>query len=442
MKVLHYSLGFPPYRTGGLVRFCIDLMKFQKNCNIEVCMLWPGRIRVFNSKIKVVESIDKLTKLKSYELLNPLPVSLDEGIKEIDQYMKDVDKNYYIEILKRINPNIIHVHTLMGIHKSFFEAAKELKIKLIFTPHDYFGICPKLNFFFDGKVCDDNFQCTNCIECNKKALSRKKIFFLQSRLYRLIKNTRIMKIIRNIHRMNFFKDSNDIKLKKDTYVAKKYMSLRKYYIDIIKEFDLVHFNSELTKEIYFRYVDIKNYKILNISHDRIKDNRVIKNFDDKKLRISYMASTKPYKGFYLLLESLDKIWKKNIFDFRLSVYANTNEKRPYMDVKGNYDIKDLSKIFDKTDVLVAPSIWYETYGYIVVEAISYGVPVIITQNVGAKNIVGKAGIVIKPNNSDELEKVISDIVKNKNILKKMNKETFNCILPNMKNMLTLLEEKK
>ena len=26
MKILHYALGFPPYRSGGLTKMCIDLM--------------------------------------------------------------------------------------------------------------------------------------------------------------------------------------------------------------------------------------------------------------------------------------------------------------------------------------------------------------------------------------------------------------------------------
>jgi hypothetical protein len=25
MKILHYSLGFPPYRTGGLTKYAVDL---------------------------------------------------------------------------------------------------------------------------------------------------------------------------------------------------------------------------------------------------------------------------------------------------------------------------------------------------------------------------------------------------------------------------------
>ena len=44
MRILHYALGFPPWRTGGLTKYCVDLMLTQKEQGYEVALLWPGRI--------------------------------------------------------------------------------------------------------------------------------------------------------------------------------------------------------------------------------------------------------------------------------------------------------------------------------------------------------------------------------------------------------------
>ena len=46
MKILHYSLGFPPYRSGGLTKFCMDLMEQQIKDGHEVALLWPGAIKL------------------------------------------------------------------------------------------------------------------------------------------------------------------------------------------------------------------------------------------------------------------------------------------------------------------------------------------------------------------------------------------------------------
>ena len=57
-------------------------------------------------------------------------------------------------------------------------------------------------------------------------------------------------------------------------------------------------------------------------------------------------------------------------------------------------------------MLVAPSIWYETFGFTVLEALSYGLPVIVSDHVGAKDIVGDNGIIISSGNVDELKNAI------------------------------------
>ena len=80
----------------------------------------------------------------------------------------------------------------------------------------------------------------------------------------------------------------------------------------------------------------------------------------------------------------------------------------------------LEKIFDETDVLVAPSIWYETFGFTVLEALSYGVPVIISGNVGAKDILEEgAGIVIENISPEKLCAALQGLTFDK--LKQMNK---------------------
>ena len=70
------------------------------------------------------------------------------------------------------------------------------------------------------------------------------------------------------------------------------------------------------------------------------------------------------------------------------------------------EVRNLHKRFDKTDVLVAPSIWYETFGFTVLEALSYGVPVIVSDHVGAKDIIGDNGVIVKAGDVSELKNAI------------------------------------
>ena len=83
---------------------------------------------------------------------------------------------------------------------------------------------------------------------------------------------------------------------------------------------------------------------------------------------------------------------------------------PYIKVHDRYTYADLERIFVETDVLICPSVWYETFGYTVLEALSYGVPVIVSNHVGAKDIIpDKGGIIIENMDEEKLYDAIKGL---------------------------------
>ena len=77
---------------------------------------------------------------------------------------------------------------------------------------------------------------------------------------------------------------------------------------------------------------------------------------------------------------------------------------------------------ENIDMVIVPSVWHETFGFTVLEALSYGVPVLVSENVGAKDLIvqEKNGLVTKLE-KHELEASIEKILQNPQILVKMNK---------------------
>lgn len=433
MKILHYSLGFPPYRSGGLTKFCIDLMAYQVKEGHNVGMLWPGRIQIFNKKTKVWdcgEVYQKGQKIQSFEIINPLPVPFDEGIADFSAFTIKGEKSGYIEFLKKFKPDVIHIHTLMGIHKSFFEVAKEQNIRMVFSTHDFYPICPKVTLFRKGEVCNSIQTCLECGACNSTALSLKKIQILQSPLYRKLKDSFMVKKLRKKHRNTYLSES---KVKKETEeeavgTDDDYKKIRRYYYSILKLMDVIHYNSNITKMVYEKVFNLPNNKVLNITHMDVEDNKRKKQFTNDKIQIRYLGAPSGAKGFFILKEALDQLWKENQ-KFYLHIHFEPEDISPYMIVHDRYNYKDLETIFDDTDILIAPSIWYETFGFTVLEALSYGVPVIISGTVGAKDILAKgAGIVIENITSEKILDVIQNLTMQN--LKDMNNE----ILKNQKIM--------
>ena len=449
MKILHYSLGLPPFRSGGLTKYSLDLMKAQVQQNEQVSLLYPGHYNI--SKNTKIISNKKKYGINVYELVNPLPIPLLGGIKNPKLFYQEVDKNIYYNFLNNNKPDIIHIHTLMGIHKEFIDAANELNIKTIFTTHDYFGICPKVNMInHNGKLCENTNDFNKCITCNKNGFGLNKIKVMQSLTYRKVKELGLINQLKKIKKIkNTNKPINEVTNQdnneeniENKILLEEYISLNNYYMSMLEKIDYIHFNSSITKDIYSKY-KIKKGEVLNISHSDIRDNRKTKKItiEEKPLNIGYMGDILDYKGFFKLKESLDTLLEQGINNWKLNIYGNSTTpiyNKEYYDLHGKYSYSDLDNIFENIDVLIIPSICKETFGFIGLEALSYGVPTIVSNNVGFKDIVieNNCGIVFDID-SDELINIIKDIVNDRSILKNINKNIlsldFNYTIKNHEN---------
>lgn len=433
MRILHYSLGLPPYRSGGLTKYCTDLMVEQAKSNDEVFLLFPGKINFIKERDVKIKFYREYKRVKVYELINPLPVPILKGVYNPKLFTKTCDKKALRNFLENIKIDIVHIHTLMGLYKEFLEVCKELDIKIVFTSHDYFGLCPKVNFIdYKGILCEDiNFE--KCAKCNASGYSIKKIKILQSQTYRYIKDKGIIDKLKkhvNLNKNNNLIEENNIRTEKVSG-KDEYITLSKYYHSMFQLIDQIFFNSELARSIYQHYIDIEGVTI-SITHSGIKDNRRIKEYNQNEpLKLTYLGPYKEYKGFNFLCDVMGKLQNKGYHKIVLNVYGDTNTNlETYTNVKinGRYFYSDLNTIFENTDILIVPSIWNETFGFITLEALSYGVPVLVTNKVGSKDLICKdeftKGEVIELS-KDAMKNKIQQLYKDKTILKKYNYDIVN-----------------
>lgn len=307
MKILHYALGFPPYRSGGLTKMCIDLMVQQAKEGHQVAMLWPGRMGYIKKQVfvrKRSHTVLKDQKLQSFEIVNPLPVPFDEGITAFEAFTINAGRKAYEAFLEELSPDVIHFHTLMGLHKNLLEMAKAKGIKLVFTAHDFFPICSKVTMFRQGRMCSHVEDCTECAACNVTALSLNKIRILQSPVYRLLKDTAIIKKLRKQHRDTYLSGSATGNPLQAIEMAEAYKNLRNYYYSLLKRMDVIHYNSTVTKKVYESVFELPDNYVIGITHGDIADKRREKNFSDEKIRIRYLGAQGEGKGFFFLRRHL------------------------------------------------------------------------------------------------------------------------------------------
>lgn len=384
MRILHYTLGFPPHRTGGLVKYSIDLMEEQQKNGNEVSVLYPGKQSFFHRKCNIREkNRDTIVK---YELNNGLPLALFGGIINPDIFMEEIDRSIYLEFLNEIKPDIIHIHTLMGIHKEFFEAAKQLKIKMIFTTHDYYGLAPDPTFYANGVSFDEKNTNESWNLMSQNAMSIKKLYLFQSKYYPLIRT--IGKVIAKIKK-NEKPENNHLKEYKD------FTLLKKYYKSIFDLIDIFHFNSTQTKNVYMKNGIIPSFlEVIPVTNYNIKkENFVEKKVKNKKSVIAYIGPDKEYKGYFDFIK-LAELLDRDKYEVRTYGHNPTDKCPDFIKQFGRFDSKKSGAVYSEIDVLIVPSKWKETFGLIVLEGLSFGVKVFVSDSVGAKEILEKEDIFI------------------------------------------------
>lgn len=437
MKILHYLPGLPPVRGGGMIKYALDLIESEQKLGHEIHLLVPGRFSCFHQ----VTSRIVRTKWKNhicYSIINPLPVSEGRKVADIKSLYQEGQAEVYTDFLRETNPDVIHLHSLMGLPLSFMKAAREMSIPTVYTTHDYYGICPNVILLKDGKQCTvtDGNQCDACMSGN---LTAKKIRWEQSGIYRFLKSNRFVNWLEYSQKLVPVKIAIRSCLKKkkmnqepfqpievNNNHAQAYQNLQNYYREMFRYITRFHYNSGQSKEVFEQYLEDRSGEVIPISNKSIADHRRKRNYG-KTLRIGFIGRG-AHKGFDILKEALENLYTQGMKDIECHVYFNPKETfPPYMISHAPFGEKEAERIYNNIDLLVLPSIWKETFGMVVLEALSYGVPVIISENVGAKELLTEyenMGIVIKPT-ADALQETLTDIYRNREILERMNRAICN-----------------
>ncbi len=217
--------------------------------------------------------------------------------------------------------------------------------------------------------------------------------------------------------------AKDIKKREQSY-----KDLQAHYHQMFEMIDGFHFNSSVSYDVYARYLNLSCSEIIPISHSGIKDNRVLKTFSSTYLQIGFIgSSTVAYKGFPLLKRVLLSLFEKGQKNWHLSVYGGRkgmDEDCPNIEYTGKFSSVELPAIYSKMDLLVVPSICYETFSLVTLEALSYGVPVLASSTVGAKDIIMQYDpsfvFIAEQDLRQKMEELVSDRRQLKNYNKRIN----------------------
>lgn len=258
-----------------------------------------------------------------------------------------------------------------------------------------------------------------------------------------IKTVQTLHELFSLWNFNAFINKNFDKLlyTKPPAIVKLYKSLHKrisYKVNAVTAPSEFAINQYL-KEGYFKNVMskvIKNSFDFDLSQvEEIYKHKKEKLYLNEKVRFLSIGRVDHYKGLEILLEEFSKIDNENI---ELNI-AGIGRLEPLVKIYGAKDSRikylglvygeEKQNLFLQSDVLIFPSTYPETFGLVILEAYIYGLCV-IASNIGAVSDLvkhNKTGILVKPSDPKELSEAI---------IKLSNKQEIYVLLDNCKEILS------
>ena len=175
------------------------------------------------------------------------------------------------------------------------------------------------------------------------------------------------------------------------------------------------------------------------------------NVKSKKIRIGYFGKIEKRKGLHLLVEALNDLRFKNIV---LNIYGDGDDaykrKLELKNTQKKFDlnfykpVSDITKLLSLTDILVLPSIKFESFGMVLIEAMRQKVPVICSNSGGMKEIVknNKNGLVFKNKDIKDLKKKLSILISSNNKRKEFGEKGYLTFKNKFSNKIFIKEYQK
>ena len=290
--------------------------------------------------------------------------------------------NEFDNYLKQNKPDVIHVHNFFPIMTpAIFFAAKKNNIPIIHTLHNYRLICPTSTLMHNNRIYEKS-----------------------------IINGPFSTIIDKVYRNSYL----------GTFALARMISYHKKYNTWDNQVDKFIALTNFSKSKFVE-ANFLSHKI------EIKSNFVFDMYDpdsDKKEYALFIGRISEEKGIRYLIKAWEKI------DYKL-IIAGTGPLENFIRSRLNENIiflgkqnkEEIRNLMNAASFLIIPSIWYEGFPMVILEAYSAGLPVLGSRIGSIEEVVldDITGLHFESNNSRDIVKKVNRIIKNRELLKKLSK---------------------
>jgi len=160
-------------------------------------------------------------------------------------------------------------------------------------------------------------------------------------------------------------------------------------------------------------------------------NPKIKRFLDEKINILFVNRIEERKGLIYLLKAF-QVLNQEFSNLRLIVVGDGNLRQECEDYvktnklnevcfEGQIEVGDVPSYYATSDIFVAPSIFGESFGIVLLEAMATGKPVVAFANEGYEGVLRdkKGGVLVPPKDYLGLAQQLKSLIQNEDLRKEM-----------------------
>ncbi|MBN2071490.1 MAG: glycosyltransferase [Candidatus Krumholzibacteriota bacterium] len=413
MRILHVLHQYPPYKIGGVCTYVPNIIQ----------ALRPS----FDLAVFCREGTSKRGTKLTGEIYQNIPVHRYYGTPYTDfeqTYRDPCADDVFIRFLDYWKPDIVHFHHLIGLSLSFIEIVKKRNIACLHSLHDYWPICPRLKMIKnDFKLCAPDQSPAECSDCY--SLDPSSHYFFPHKISDLFTNPAIRQLVYRISL--FLPKSLNARIHDphtSIHITSGDISRRKAYaFKMMLSCDLLTSPSHATKRIYAQWGIPSNNIIvrrwgLDLSQFKVGSRTPVQ----RPVRFTYLGMLLPSKGVSDIITAFKNINNSQAslsiwgtgdpgFEMELKDLSSANDNIAF---KGMYKPERVFRILKDTDVLIFSSIWHETLGWVILEALASGVPVVASDTGAVKeNVIHDVnGLIYEPGNIDMLRDCLSLLYNN------------------------------
>jgi glycosyltransferase involved in cell wall biosynthesis len=381
MKIVHVTNFLPGYHKqwGGAEQAAYRVIKLLQK---------KGQRNI----IFTLKTIKKIDEFEYYEIPTVEDYFGEKVARLVKRPFDFVAYRSCYKLLKKIRPDVVHLHNFARIGFSVIAAAKKLRIPVIFSLYDLWCVCPtQMLIKPNGDICKQ-FQGPWCINC----LGKKKDFLQKT----------FVKRRREIFDKYFFRNLNKI----------------------------IALSNSSSKQLQDYGFEKKKISVVPLPLETKK----LKKVKTEKNSILYVGWLVRRKGLHVVLEAMPHVLKK--INAKLYVIGSYDPCQAWYEKKVSsiiekYDLgkkvifvgkkpyKEVEKFLQKTNVVVVPEQWDISLATFLNEAMMFEKPIVASRIGGIPMFLKdkKAGLLARHNNPKDFAEKIIWLLKNQKKARQMAK---------------------